>query len=437
MKRVNFRQLHAFYDEQLFGNILPFWMKHGIDRQRGGFYTCFTNRGDRLLHPHKFTWSQGRFVWMLARLARAFQGKRPEAEVAGWLEAAGAGAKFLYEYARLPNGNCAFILSREGAPALLGPDGALRPARTGEVYDTSVYADCFVVYGMAEYAMAAHDRRYYDYAVDLHESIVRRLYAASYRSDPYPVPAGYEAHGRPMIQVENAHELAQAAELFGDARRDAFLSQAQAGMAEILDKFRDPQDDLIAEMWSADPAKRDTMMGRYVNPGHMLEDMWFHIHLARRLGQKERIAQCVNVMRAACRVGWDEEGGGGLVQFCHRTGGAPRGPVPPEHADHEMIRKLRENWDNKLWWPHSEALYALLLGYEHAQAKDLMKWYWKVHDYAFRTFPNPDPSVGEWIQIRTRDGRPVDKVVALPVKDPFHITRAFTLCLEVLGRLAR
>ena len=472
MTRMRLDSLHDFYRRQLFDEVLPFWMKRGIDRKLGGFFTCFSNRGDRLLHPHKFTWSQGRFVWVLSRLAREFKGRRPEAEIADYLGCAGAGARFLMKHARLPSGSCAFILSEQGEPILLNPDGTARKAGPGEVYDTSVYADLFVVYGIAEYAMAAGDRQAYDFAADLYDSAMARFLAPVYHSDPYPVPPGYEAHGRPMILCETAHEMAQAAEHFRpfdpstlrpsfdpevsgpngqdrtggtqggpeprrtgrDPRKDAFLTQAGQFMAEVMDKFRDPKTNVILEMHSADPAKRETMLGTYVNPGHMLESMWFVIHLAERLGMKGRIAQAIEVIRAACRVGWDEEHGG-FFQFAHRDGGAPRGPVPPELADAEMIRKLRGNWDNKLWWPHSEALYALLLGYRHSRAEDLLDWYWKAHDYAFGVFPNPDRSIGEWIHIRDRSGAPVDKVVALPVKDPFHVPRAFILCIQLLEEM--
>jgi N-acylglucosamine 2-epimerase len=63
--------------------------------------------------------------------------------------------------------------------------------------------------------------------------------------------------------------------------------------------------------------------------------------------------------------------------------------------------------------------------------------YQKVHDYSFATFPNPDSAIGEWIQIRDRYGRPRDKVVALPVKDPFHIIRNFLLIIELLQSITR
>jgi N-acylglucosamine 2-epimerase len=86
---------------------------------------------------------------------------------------------------------------------------------------------------------------------------------------------------------------------------------------------------------------------------------------------------------------------------------------------------------------HSEALYSLLLSYEVTGDRSFMDTYWKFHDYVFATFPNPDKSVGEWIQIRDRAGRPEDKVVALPVKDPYHITRAFMHAIQCLGRLGK
>ena len=37
-------------------------------------------------------------------------------------------------------------------------------------------------------------------------------------------------------------------------------------------------------------------------------------------------------------------------------------------------------------------------------------------------------------KIRTREGRPQEKVVALPVKDPYHIIRNVILIIELLER---
>ncbi|MCE5272846.1 N-acylglucosamine 2-epimerase, partial [bacterium] len=102
-----FEHLLQQYNQELHGNILPFWMRNGIDRENGGFFTCFSNDGARLLSRQKFTWSQGRFVWLLSRLYRNLEGRATEAERSAYLEPARAGAEFLMRHARLENGNCA------------------------------------------------------------------------------------------------------------------------------------------------------------------------------------------------------------------------------------------------------------------------------------------------------------------------------------------
>ena len=84
----------------------------------------------------------------------------------------------------------------------------------------------------------------------------------------------------------------------------------------------------------------------------------------------------------------------------------------------------------KLWWPHSEILYTCLLLYKLTGDEKFNKIYTQSFDYIFKTFPNTE--LGEWIQIRTRDGKQADKLVALPVKDPFHILRNFIKITELL-----
>ena len=71
---------------------------------------------------------------------------------------------------------------------------------------------------------------------------------------------------------------------------------------------------------------------------------------------------------------------------------------------------------------------------ERTNDEELKSWYQKIFDYTFRVFPNPDENIGEWIQIQTREGKPQTKVVALPVKDPFHIARNILYILLFLYR---
>ena len=72
--------------------------------------------------------------------------------------------------------------------------------------------------------------------------------------------------------------------------------------------------------------------------------------------------------------------------------------------------------------------------YEHCREQWCLDWYDRVHEYTFSHFP--DREHGEWTQRLSREGKPIAEVVALPVKDPFHLPRALMMCIDVLQRLA-
>ncbi len=100
-----------------------------------------------------------------------------------------------------------------------------------------------------------------------------------------------------------------------------------------------------------------------------------------------------------------------------------------------MLRQVQAGWSDKLWWVHSEALYTTMLCHVQSGDTDFLELYDRLADYTFRVFPNPDREIREWIQIRKRDGSPQEKVVALPVKDPYHIIRNVVQLIELLNRL--
>ena len=48
------------YRKDFVENIMPFWMKNGLDRKHGGVYTCL-DRDGTLMDTTKSVWFQGRF----------------------------------------------------------------------------------------------------------------------------------------------------------------------------------------------------------------------------------------------------------------------------------------------------------------------------------------------------------------------------------------
>jgi N-acylglucosamine 2-epimerase len=429
------RDLAAFYDDHLFRVLLPFWMREGLDRENGAFFTCFNNSGDRLTSKNKYIWSQGRFLWMLGRFAWAFADRMGPKLTAEVTEAARTGARFLREHALLANGNCAWVLDERGTPILADRKGNRVEAKADDRFDLGIAADEFLVYGMAEYARAADDRAAFQWALALFDSIMDREQRGEARHYPHDLPKGFRAHGTPMILVETAQELADVAIFFRDPAAFRFAEIARSAMRQTLEVFVRPAERTLLEYVRPDGTPAwDEMLGSCCNPGHSLEDAWFMMHYAARIGDRGAIWSAMEVVRWMTDRYWDPTYGG-LPQFQHAQGGEPRGAVRPENQADHMVVELRQNWSNKLWWVHSEALYALILAYEHSRDAWFLDTYWKYHEYVFRTFPQPDPAIGEWIQIRDRAGRPEDKVVALPVKDPYHITRAFMHLLKSLQRI--
>lgn len=53
------------YRNELLSNILPFWMKYGLDKENGGYFTCI-DRDGTLMDSTKSVWFQGRFAFILA-----------------------------------------------------------------------------------------------------------------------------------------------------------------------------------------------------------------------------------------------------------------------------------------------------------------------------------------------------------------------------------
>ena len=406
--------LHAFYKNNLYEDILPFWMKNGIDQEYGGYFTCFNNSGDQLISTDKYVWSQGRMVWLLSKLAETNK-KAPK-----YLELAKQGVNFLKESCFLDNGHCAFLLSREGKP---------RESVPGSGYDTSIYADCFVALGFAKYASVSKDDAILDLTLQIYDSIIERFQHNQFRTEPEPTPQGYKAHGVPMILLNISQEVCDALSDFGNGEAKRVWDQCTMLKNEILGSFLSKQN-IIHELVNASDEFNNSIFERYINPGHSLEDIWFTLKYAMRTNDSELFVTANTVIEKTFEIAWDKEFGG-LLHFVDQNGGPPQGNN--QVGDTGLLKKLQADWDNKLWWVHAEALYSTLLCYILTNNANMFKLYQKVHDYTFKTFPNSNKEIGEWIQIRDRQGRPIDKVVALPVKDPFHIIRCFINIIELLG----
>ena len=108
---MDFKQLAAQYKNELFENVLPFWLHRSQDFEQGGYYTCLNRRGE-VFDTDKFVWLQGREVWLFSMLYNKVE-KQKE-----WLDCAVQGGEFLKKHGHDGNYNWYFSLHEE-APAFL------------------------------------------------------------------------------------------------------------------------------------------------------------------------------------------------------------------------------------------------------------------------------------------------------------------------------
>lgn len=402
---------------QLEERVFPFWLRHGVDEAYGGFFTCFDNRGRERVSTEKFTWSQGRFVWLLARAARLADRGLLDLDAGRLLGYAERGARFLADHAIRPDGTCAFLLDRRGSPA--GPD------------DRSVYADCFVAMGLAEltrYTGGTEWLATIDAILDRATDDVEHGRAPT---PPYPVPTGYAPFGTRMILLNarldqvRAYD-ASAPERPAAARARAGLAAARA--ATLAYRERDGRFTEMRRTGTDDTGARDggTLLSRHRTPGHALEAAWMALEAGDLLAERAADAELLTSVTALCRQGWDPEYGG-LLRYTDADGpDEPTGRVVG--APYEDL--VRATWSTKLWWVHTEACYATALAARRFGDRDAAGWFDRVWAYTLATFPGGDDGA-EWIQIRDRAGRPLDEVVALPVKDPYHISRNLMQLVEL------
>ena len=97
------------YRSDLTGNIMPFWMEHGLDRVNGGVYTCLDRDGS-LMDSTKSVWFQGRFGFIAAFAYNNVE-KRQE-----WLDASKSCIDFIEKYCIDTDGHMYFEVTADGTP---------------------------------------------------------------------------------------------------------------------------------------------------------------------------------------------------------------------------------------------------------------------------------------------------------------------------------
>ncbi len=381
------------FHTSLYDDVLPFWMKHSLDREFGGYFTCLDRDGS-LYDTKKHVWLQGRQVWMLSRIHNIL--KETDGTDGRYLEAAELGARFIRKHAKADGNRVYFSLTREGRPVFI---------------QRKMFAECFYVMGLAEYARASGDDSARQEALDVFESVQKfaRNPALLGRPQLDGMPKTISL-AVPMILLNLIQEVNGPGE-------DRYPELAEWCVEELLKHFHADRR-IVLETVLPNGSYLDTPEGRLVNPGHAIEAGWFLLDYACRSGRDDLKQTAIEAMDWSFDFGWDKEYGG-LYYYLDAGGYSP----------------LQLEWSMKLWWPHCEALIGFLMAYRESGEARHLERFRQVAEYSFDRFP--DPEFGEWYGYLDRRGEVAMRYKAAPYKGCFHLPRALLLGEQVLDELTQ
>lgn len=388
MNHQSIAKYHGIYREELFDRVIPFWLNHSLDHEMGGQFNSL-DRDGTVFDTDKAMWLQGRALWMFSKLYNDVE-QRSE-----WLDAATHIYHFLIQHGFDTDGRMFFEVKRDGQP--------LRKRRY-------LFTETFAIIGCAEYARATGNQDALQTAVDTYNLVVDHLKNPDKLTPKYfPEARQAKAHNIPMIMLSTTQELRLAAD--DNPRYQQVIDDS---IDQILNCFLREEDRAVFEVLGVNNERLDSVEGRRITPGHAMESAVFVMHEAMETHDNAMISRAVKMIDYSMEIGWDKDHGG-LLYFVDFEGKPP----------------TRLEWDMKLWWTHSEALYALLLAYHLTSDTKYWTWFEQMHDWSFEHFS--DPEYGGWYGYLHRDGTLSTPLKGGMWKGFFHTPRALWLCWRLFG----
>lgn len=380
------------YRRDLTENIMPFWLRYGLDRVNGGVYTCL-DRDGALMDSTKSVWFQGRFGFVAAY---AYNHIEPNPE---WLAASRSCIDFIEAHCFAPDGHMYFEVTAEGT--------GLRKRRY-------IFSESFAAIAMSEYAIASGDSSYAQKALELFRRMQRFLSTPGFLEPKFEPVFQAQGHSITMILVNTASCIRKA------IAAPELDEQIDRSIALLRECFMHPEYKALLETVGPKGEFIDTMVGRTINPGHCIETAWFLLEEAKHRGwEKELTEMALTIFDWSWEWGWDTRYGG-LLNFRDCKG------FP--HQDYSQ--------DMKFWWPHCEAIICTLYAYEATGDRKYLQLHKEVSDWTYTHFP--DTEAPEWYGYLHRDGSPAHCAKGNLFKGPFHIprmmVRSYTLCNEILEK---
>ncbi|MFH1567413.1 MAG: AGE family epimerase/isomerase [Gemmatimonadota bacterium] len=333
-------QLRDHYRTYLFEEYLPFWDRHGIDHERGGFL-CGLDHDGTCIDDTKNMWYQGRGLWAYSYLYRHFGGEAHR-------EVARRTRDFLLRCGRDERGRWVTTLSREGA--------VLAPA------SPRGYEGLFVAEGLQAYAHATGD------AEALEVAIATLAQCTALYADPArPVDEGYVPRCYPGMRILGVSmvTLLTLTQLLEQGVDGGLAAQCDQVVEAIVRRFWNPAYELMNEALDHGFSRPADENEDFVYLGHAIETLWMLMAEALRRGDRALLELAAQRFRRHLEVAWDDVCGG----FFRAV----------------KVGEMRFELD-KVLWLQEEVLIGTMILLEHTDWEWPAAWFERTFQYVEEKF---------------------------------------------------
>jgi len=383
--------------DELFNNIVPFWLQKTSDHEFGGFYGRITNELIVEKQAPKSLILTTRILWTFARVY-AFSPKD------NYLNIAHHAYRFLIDK----------FLDREYGGAYWMVD------YRGNVLNDKkkMYGQAFTLYALAQYYLATGEQAVLDKATQIFRLIESHNYDPAHRgyfetsNRDWTIAEELRLSELDMNEMKsmNTHlHLMEAYTTLYRAWPDEMLKQR---LYELMHDFRDfiidPETMHFKLFFDAEWHSKSSA----VSYGHDIEGSWLLSEAAEILDD-QKLTDEISAISLK------------MLDKAMQEGFSQSYSIFTEKTDNGQLQRKTD------WWQQAEAVVGFMNGYQLSRDQIYLDWAIKCWEFITEYFV--DREHGEWFYETDENGNPCrQRYKVSEWKGPYHNGRA---CIEILDRL--